>query len=289
MALATYEENGTMLSIDLKAPIAEARRLGAADPLTRGTKLVIIRGYGSYRKNAASGGTDTGSGHVDFNAEGMTDAQAQRWVLYLRRVGIMAYFRRRSWWSSWLGRLRVPGWQRHVHCGLYKSADASKAMRDQWAEWLAGGDGLSGPEPDDGDRRVVGRTYAQYVALMAAAVTNVGQTVAVAARVKLIQKALRLKVDGVWGPQTDAALWQMWIVRKEGRARFVKYNATWRKTMQRQWGARVIDGVWGSQTQAANLATVKVVQKALGVVADGVWGPVTDRAYRALRAKAYRP
>lgn len=287
--LPTYVENGTTLSRDLKAPIAEARRLGAADPFLKGTELEIIRGYGSYADNKSSGRTDTGSGHVDFNAERMTDAQAQRWVTYLRRVGIMAYFRPRSWYSWWKKAIRRPGWQRHIHCGLLWSADASPALVDQFREWIADGDGLVGPEKDNGDRSVVGRTWAQYVALAARAAQNVGQAVAVAARVKQIQKALHITTDGVWGPQTHTALWWLWIVRKEGRARFNRYSAYNRKVMQRQWGCRVIDGKWGPQTQGANLATVKAVQRALGVYVDGIWGPQTDKAYRALMAKAYRP
>ena len=180
MALATYTENYTTLSVDMRAPIAEVRRLGALDPLTRGTKLRTIAGFGSYSKNKASGATDTGSGHVDFNAEAMTDAQAQRWVTYLRRVGFMAYFRPRSWWSWWKKAIRKPGWQRHIHCGLYLSADASPALRAQFKEWLSDGDGLVGPEADNGDRTVVGRTWAAYIAL-AQAVTLIGMTVSHAA------------------------------------------------------------------------------------------------------------
>jgi hypothetical protein len=59
--------------------------------------------------------------------------------------------------------------------------------------------------------------------------------------------------------------------------------------MHRQWGCRTVDGVWGLQTQAANAATVRGVQRALGVYVDGVWGPQTDKAYRALMALAYKP
>lgn len=286
--LQTYTENSTTLSIDMRDPIAEARRLGALDPLLRGTELKVLRGYGSYKGNKASGGTDTGSGHADFNAEGMTDAQAQRWVLYLRRVGIMAYFRPRSWYSWWKKAIRKPGWQRHIHCGLYKSADASQAMRDQWAEWLAGGDGLVGPERDNGDRTVIGRTFAQYVSLMANAVGNIGQAVGDAARVKMIQRALRITADGVWGLQTEAATLRLKLARQKGATFFNGYKAKPpRVMMQQQWGAYP-DGRWGPNTLAANVTTVKGVQRALGVTADGQWGPITDKAYRALRARAYR-
>lgn len=288
MAIETYTVNSTRLTVDMKAPLAEAQRLISLDPLTRGIVLKPIRGFGSYATNKASGSTDTGSGHVDFNAEPMTAAQAQRCVTYLRRVGIMAYFRPRSWWSKWLGRLRAPGWQNHIHCLLIDSRDLSPAAESQIKEWIAGGDTLVGPEKDNGDRSVVGRTWAAYVALTQA-VGNIGQAVGNAARVKAIQKALRITADGQWGPQTDSALYWLWLIRKNGLKKYRLYNLANRKTMQRQWGARYVDGIWGPVTQAANLATVKTVQRALSVTADGVWGPVTDKAYRALRAKAYRP
>jgi hypothetical protein len=288
MALATYTVNGTRLSVDMKAPLAEAQRLVSLDPLTKGIVLTPIRGFGSYSDNKASGSTDTGSGHVDFNAEGMTDAQAQRCVLYLRRVGFEAYFRPRSWWSSWLGRLRKPGWQRHIHCLLVGSVDLSGPARDQIKEWIAGGDGLVGPELDNGSRAVVGRTWAQYVALMARAVQNVGQAVGDRARVIAIQKALRLKPDGVWGPVTDNALYRTWLIRKGGLAQFRRYNVALRKEMQVSWGAKPVDGIWGRITQAANVSAVKAVQKALGVYVDGIWGPQTDKAYRALRSRTLR-
>ena len=283
----TYLENGTTpVSVDMRAPLAEARRLAAADPLLKGTALTFLRGFGSYRQNAASGGTDTGSGHADFNAEGMTDAQAQRWVLYLRRVGVMAYFRPRSWYSWWTKAIRKPGWQRHIHCILVGSTDMSSAATAQVKEWVAGGDALVGPEADNGDRTVVGRTWAAYLEL-AKAVSSIGQSVGDAARVKAIQKALHITADGVWGKQTDSALYWLWNIRKGGLTQFKRYNVTNRKAMQTQWGARPVDGIWGPLTQAANRATVVKVQKALGVTADGVWGPVTARAYYALRGRAF--
>lgn len=289
MAIATYVVNGTRLTVDMKAPLAEAQKLISADPLTKGIILTPIAGFGSYSSNTASAGVDAGSGHVDFDAEHMSDAQAQRCVTYLRRVGIMAYFRPRSWWSWWKKAIRRPGWQRHIHCLLIDSKDLSQAARDQIKEWIAGGDALVGPEADNGDRSVVGRTWTQYVALVAKAAQNVGQSVAVMAKVKLLQKALRLAADGVWGPVTEAMCVGTVTISGGGKARFNRYTLPNRKAMQRAWGCRIIDGRWGPQTQAANRAAIIAMQKALGVKADGDWGPLTDRAYRALRVKAYRP
>ncbi|HEY1179324.1 MAG TPA: hypothetical protein VGF17_24480 [Phytomonospora sp.] len=194
MALATYTVNGTRLTVDMKAPLAEAQRLIDADPLTRGIKLTPIRGYGSYSDNRSSADVDAGSGHVDFNAEPMTDAQAQRCVMYLRRVGFLAYFRPRSWWSSWLGRLRKPGWQRHIHCLLVGSADLSPAAKAQIREWVAGGDALVGPEVDNGDRTVVGRTWSAYLAIRDA-VVNVGKVVVSAAKGKTSTANIAVTLD----------------------------------------------------------------------------------------------
>ncbi|NUS54746.1 MAG: peptidoglycan-binding protein, partial [Streptomycetaceae bacterium] len=131
--------------------------------------------------------------------------------------------------------------------------------------------------------------WTQYVALVAKAAQNVGQSVAVMAKVKLLQKALRLAADGVWGPVTEAMCVGTVTISGGGKARFNRYTLPNRKAMQRAWGCRIIDGRWGPQTQAANRAAIIAMQKALGVKADGDWGPLTDRAYRALRVKAYRP
>lgn len=287
--LATYVVNGTTLTVDMKPPLAEAQRLVTADPLTRGIVLTPIRGFGSYSANTASGSTDTGSGHVDFNAEGMTDAQAARCVLYLRRVGFLAYFRRRSWWSSWLARWRTPGWQKHIHCLLVGSSDLSATAKAQVTEWVAGGDGLVGPEKDNGDRTVVGRTWAAYLAIKNA-VVNTAQATLAAPKVKKMQAALRLKpVDGSWGPVTERQAWLTKTAAMQGRAFFAKRPVGERKAIQAHVGTTQ-DGIWGPATQAALKATVKAIQRdALGVGMDGVWGPVTDRAYYALRRRAYRP
>lgn len=286
MTLATYVVNQTRLTVDMRDPLAEAQRLIDADPLTRGVKLTPIPGFGSYSRNAASGSIDTGSGHVDFNAEKMTDAQARRCVTYLRRVGFLAYFRPRSWYSWWKKAIRKPGWQRHLHCVLVGSADLSTAAVRQIAEWKAGGDGLVGPEKDADDRTVVGRTWAAYKALVAA-VKAAGANVGNAARVKALQKALRLPVDGKWGPVTDAAVWRLREARRRGTGLFNSYDLPTRRELQRQWGAKPVDGLYGKVTAAAVVTTVKAAQAALGVTADGQWGPVTDQAYRKLRAATF--
>ncbi|GAB3081110.1 hypothetical protein GCM10027053_52110 [Intrasporangium mesophilum] len=282
--LATYTVNGTNLSVDMKAPLAEAQRLITADTLTKAIVLTPIRGYGSYSTNASSGSTDTGSGHVDFDAEGMTDAQAQRCVTYLRRVGFLAYFRPRSWWSSWLKRMRTPGWQRHIHCLLDDSADLSTAAKAQVAEWKAGGDGLVGPELDNGDRTIVGRTWTQYLAWLAA----VRAAAARAVKVRALQVALRQTPDGRWGAVTERVLSRTKAVRQGGRVTFSSYALVYRRELQAAWGTTP-DGAWGPYTLVANVSVVKNIQKVLGVPVDGLWGPVTDKAYLALRAQAYKP
>lgn len=282
MPLATYVENNTRLSVDMRDPIAEARRLGAADPVTRGTSLTLIPGFGSYSSNKASGSTDTGSGHADFNAERLTDAQAARWVSILRRVGFEAYFRRRSWWSAWLGRMRTPGWQRHIHVALVGSADLAPAARDQIKEWIAGGDGLVGPELDNGNRTVVGRTWAQYLAKKrAAAAAAAGAKVGDPQRVAGIQRALRVTVDGKLGPQTYGAVWRLSLASRDQRAGFMRMTLEQRKELQRNIDCAHVDGAWalvGSEMPGRLRDAVGGVQQALGLPLTRVWADKIEGA-----------
>lgn len=102
---------------------------------------------------------------------------------------------------------------------------------------------------------------------------------AAAGVVHALQAAIRVKVDGAWGPGTDGALN---LVRDAVRGHFPHV-----RNLQAVIGAPV-DGQWGPTSKRALTATVRAVQAALGVPADGDWGPTTDRAWAAARARYFR-
>jgi hypothetical protein len=127
--------------------------------------LDAIDGFGSYSTNPNSGGTDTGGGHCDINAEGLTDEQARRIETRARSVGFIAWFRPRI--SPYSG--NAYGWQRHVHLIRRDCVDLSTKARWQIGEYDAGRDGLAVPHKDTGSRAYVGMTWAKYVAAKKAA------------------------------------------------------------------------------------------------------------------------
>ena len=88
-------------------------------------------------------------------------------------------------------------------------------------------------------------------------------------RVAEVQRALGLRADGVFGPQTKRAVMRF----------------------QRRRGLTV-DGVVGHTTlaalrhrQPAAVSPVRVLQRALGIAADGVFGSATDAAVRRFQRR----
>ena len=118
-----------------------------------------IPGFGSYRNNTASGGTDTGGGHCDLNLEGRTDADARTLETLARSIGFVAYFRPR--YSPYTG--NSYGWQRHLHLIRRDCVDLSSKAKWQVGEYDAGRDGLAVPHKDTGSRKYVGVTWASYL------------------------------------------------------------------------------------------------------------------------------
>ena len=102
--------------------------------------------------------------------------------------------------------------------------------------------------------------------------------------VTLLQRALRgLKVDGAFGPRTAAAL-EAWQKAHHLHVTGVTDRATWDALERRdfplvQWWNTVLRK--GSRGPA-----VVALQRALGVGADGVFGPLTEQAVRAAQGRA---
>lgn len=170
-----------------------------------------IPGYGSYRNNVASGGTDTGGGHCDLNLEGRSDTDARRLETLARSLGFVAYFRPRI--NPYTG--KAYGWQRHLHLIRRDCTDLSAAARAQVVDYDKGLDGLAVPRKDTGSRAYVGATWAKYVAAKKAAQEED----------PLAGITLQQIIDGVWnvawkagdGNTYTAASWLRAANEKAGR------------------------------------------------------------------------
>ena len=221
--------------------------------------LDAINGFGSYSTNPNSGGTDTGGGHCDINAEGLTDEQARRIETRARSVGFVAWFRPRV--SPYSG--NAYGWQRHVHLIRRDCTDLSSKARWQVGEYDAGRDGLAVPHKDTGSRAYVGMTWAKYVAAQKAAQEED----------PLAGITLQQIVDGVWdvpwknaaGVSYPASSWVKAGNEKAGRA----------ESLARQALARV----------AALEAVVKTIQANPNVTAEQIAAAAKAGAESALAEK----
>jgi peptidoglycan hydrolase-like protein with peptidoglycan-binding domain len=95
------------------------------------------------------------------------------------------------------------------------------------------------------------------------------------AAVESFQHADLLKVDGIVGPQTWSALIIVVASGSTGDAvRGVQEEFRFRDLSGEPRRALAVDGLFGPKTMAAVLG----FQRALGVTADGIVGPVTWRA-----------
>jgi peptidoglycan hydrolase-like protein with peptidoglycan-binding domain len=95
------------------------------------------------------------------------------------------------------------------------------------------------------------------------------------AAVESFQHADLLKIDGIVGPRTWSALVIVVASGSTGDAvRGVQEEFRFRDLSGEPGRALAVDGVFGPRTMAAVLG----FQRALGVTADGVVGPVTWRA-----------
>lgn len=119
-----------------------------------------IDGYGSYRNNAASAGTDTGAGHVDLNGEKWTDTECRSIETLARSLGALAYFRPRI--NPYTG--NAYGWQKHIHILVRGIPGLSDAALAQISGYVAGTDGLSPARKDTGNRSYVDMTWPKYLA-----------------------------------------------------------------------------------------------------------------------------
>ena len=102
--------------------------------------------------------------------------------------------------------------------------------------------------------------------------------------VKSLQRLLRLNADGVFGPATERAL-KRFQRRHKLTADGVAGPATWAALRARKSlaGARTPKSVGGAGVVRDRGAAVARLQRALGIAADGVFGPGTEDAVKAFQ------
>lgn len=101
------------------------------------------------------------------------------------------------------------------------------------------------------------------------------------ADIKDMQRAVHTTPDGMWGPATDKATIAVREASAWGHRQFPWGYAT----VQRAMG-RTPSGRWGPKDLAAHDATVKAMQRVLGVQDDGIWGQKTEARFQRFRTAA---
>jgi len=99
-------------------------------------------------------------------------------------------------------------------------------------------------------------------------------------RLQLVAHFPLAQRDNLWGTNTDQRLQ---AIRAASRMHGTKFPYGV-KTAQRAVGVTA-DGKWGPKSRAAHDKAVADLQRVLSVSATGTWGPVTERTYLSVRAK----
>ena len=86
--------------------------------------------------------------------------------------------------------------------------------------------------------------------------------------------------DGYWGPGTDK---DVYAIRQAAYGHAFPFNVN---SVQRLVGTAPT-GTWTEVDEAALAETVKVFQRAWGIEDDGVWGPNTERTWKAFQQRLY--
>lgn len=103
--------------------------------------------------------------------------------------------------------------------------------------------------------------------------------------VRQIQQAVRVGVDGKWGPVTDRAVMAMRNVSRIHRGWPNRHRATFDTRQAQRIVGTTVDGIWGPKSNAALVRWIENFQGILGVKQDALWGPKTDGKLIALRRR----
>jgi hypothetical protein len=272
MATKTY--NGVTLNVTKRQGwTLDVRTADYFDAVNTAMPGGVVIVQGSYNKSVdASAGTHDGPGALDLKP---ADPNRRNVAGYKLLEKICRERGGAGWFRPWKNNY-------HVHVIVIGTPGLPRIAANQVTAYKNKRDGLVSNLLVSG---VVITTFEAW----RNAVTKIGAAVSDAAKVKLLQKAVRQTADGVWGEQTDIDLrnTRAEALVKFNGSYFNKWNTDQKKRMQKSWGAYQ-DGIWGPATATFAKKSTIDIQRALGVTADGIWGPVTDKAYNALKAKMYK-
>lgn len=272
MATKTY--NGVTLTITKRQGWTLDERTAAYfDAVNSAMPGGVVIIQGSYSKSvSASAGTHDGPGALDLKP---ADPNKRNTAGYKQLETIARQRGGAAWFRPWANNY-------HVHIIVIGTPGLPSISAKQITSYLNGRDGLVSNLRITG---VINTTFEKWKN----SITQIGALVSDSAKVRLLQKAVRQTVDGVWGEQTDIDLrnTRAEALVKFNGTYFKKWNLEQRKRMQKSWGAYQ-DGIWGPATATFAKKSTIDIQRALNVTADGIWGPVTEKAYAALKAKMYK-
>lgn len=248
--------------------------------------LKPLPGCGSFQTSTkASAGTHAGGGAADWDLRGLTAADRAFVANQGRLAGLQVDWHRDAITGLWT-------W--HAHSLDPDCPELAAVAAAQCVECFAGGDGLVGTKPDRNVRTNIPQLKSIFsnraVLQVADTVYDVGSAVVFDAKVRGIQHALRLTVDGKLGAQTYWAVWRLSLASREGRAGFYKLSVAARRQLQRDIGCKFVDGTWitaGSEMPQRLRDAVGGVQRAMDIPIDRVWDDAKDgKAFGALVARA---
>lgn len=181
--------------------------------ISAGVQLRVMQGSWSGSVKA-SAGTHSGGGAVDISVAGMTERRALALVAELRKRNGAAWLRSPKYgWPARLGGA-------HIHCIIRDSPGLSRGAKAQVAAFNRGRNGLASQGRDPFARPahrvwlLPGQRPSVVVPAVVKGVLDQLRYGGRGAEVRALQRALRIAVDGRYGPQTDAA------VRKHQRKLF---------------------------------------------------------------------
>jgi hypothetical protein len=102
-------------------------------------------------------------------------------------------------------------------------------------------------------------------------------------KTKRVQKTLEVSPNGHWDHNTDVRAQTMRTASRAHAGYPKKINKRFNIELAQKIIDTNVDGIWGFRSQASIFKWVKTFQTAVGVKADGQWGPKTDNAYLAVR------